>query len=112
MPLKKVKKAVEAKSNAVTPLKKGKKKADEHKSTAKGDKPKSEAEGDSKSMAKAPSFTVERSRNQVMCRTGLGGPGSTEKFVYGKKCKFASEDNATVAAIKWVQAEKKKRGLE
>ena len=50
---------------------------------------------------------AERSQSQVMCRTGLGGPGSTERFVYGKKRKFATEDQATAAAIKWVQAEKK-----
>ena len=87
-----------------TPLKKGKK--------ACPVEPKSEAKGDSASMAKAPSWGAERSRNQIMCRTGLGGPGSTEKFVYGKNCKFASEGQAKAAAIKWVQAEKKKRGLE
>ena len=104
-----MKKAVEAKSKAVTPLKEVKK-AVKPKSAAKGDKPKSEAEGDS--MAKAPSFSVERSRNQIMCRTGLGGPGSTEKFAYGKNCKYASEGQAKAAAIKWVQAEKNKRGLE
>ena len=67
---------------------------------------------DSKSMAKAPSWGVERSRKQIMCRSGLGGPGSTEKIVYGKNCKYASERLARAAAIKWVQAMKKKRGLE
>jgi predicted lysophospholipase L1 biosynthesis ABC-type transport system permease subunit len=71
-----------------------------------------EPKGDSKGMGKAPSLTIERSRNQIMCRTGLGGPGSTEKFAYGKNCKFASEGHAKAAAIKWVQAAKKKRGLE
>ena len=95
----------------VTPLKKGKK-ADEPKSESKGDIVNSEAMVDSKSMAKAPSWGVERSRNRIMCRTGLGGPGSTEKFVYGKNCKYASERLARAAAIQWVQAMKKKRALE
>ena len=69
--------------------------------------PKSEAKGDSASMEKAPSWGAERSRKQIMCRTGLGGPGSTERFAYGKDCKYASEGQAKAAAIKWVQAEKK-----
>jgi hypothetical protein len=73
--------------------------------------PKSEAKGGA-SMEKAPSWGAERSRKQIMCRTGLGGPGSTERFAYGKDCKYASEGQAKAAAIKWVQAEKKKRGLE
>ena len=73
--------------------------------------PKSEAKGGA-SMEKAPSWGAERSRKQIMCRTGLGGPGSTVRFAYGKDCKYASEGQAKAAAIKWVQAEKKKRGLE
>ena len=86
-----------------TPLKKGK--------TDCPVEPTSEAKGGA-SMEKAPSWGAERSRKQIMCRTGLGGPGSTERFAYGKDRKYASEGQAKAAAIKRVQAEKKTRGLE
>ena len=47
---------------------------------------------------------VERSRSQVMARTGLGGPGSTKKFKYGIGKDFADEASAVAAADLWVRA--------
>ena len=47
-------------------------------------------------------FTVERSRSQVMCRTGLGGPGSTHKIKFGAGEMCKSEAEAVSAAKQWV----------
>lgn len=58
-----------------------------------------------------PSFSVERSRSQVMCRTGLGGPGSTVGLQYGKGKKYKKEVDAVAAAKIWLKKELKSQGL-
>lgn len=50
----------------------------------------------------APCYAFERSRNQVMCRTGLGGPGSTFAIKYGKNEKCKTEAAAVAAAKAWL----------
>ena len=65
-----------------------------------------------KDLATKPFFSVERSRDQVMCRTGLGGPGSSLKMPYGKGAKYASEAAAVKVAMVWVEKEKKRQGLK
>ena len=47
-------------------------------------------------------FSVERTRMQVMCRTGLGGAGSSTAFRYGQGEKFSNEAAAVSAAEKWL----------
>ena len=78
--------------------------------TAKN-KGKDKAAHHSDKVGKRPGYTVERSRNQVLCRTGLGGPNSTLKFAYGPKhatCK--TEAAAITLAKKWVADELKRQG--
>ena len=55
---------------------------------------------------KPPYFTVERSRNQLMCRTGLGGPGSSHKIKIE-----GSEAAAVKRAEAWVAEERIRQGL-
>ena len=47
-------------------------------------------------------FGVERSRSQVMCRTGKGGPNSTHKIPYGKDHPCTTEAQAVKLARQWV----------
>ncbi len=57
-----------------------------------------------KAKAKAkPSFAVERSRSQVMCRTGLSGTGQTQALKYGLGQAHSNEKAAIAAARVWVQ---------
>ena len=59
-------------------------------------------------VVKPPSFGVERSRSQVVCRTGRKGPGQTMTIT------FASAGGETAAvnkAKKWLAAERKKRKI-
>ena len=51
----------------------------------------------------AAKYGLERSRNQVMCRTGLGGPGSTLAMKWGSGQQFATEALAVAAAKKWLK---------
>ena len=50
-----------------------------------------------------PWWNVEWSRSQIMCRTGLGGPGSTKAI----KFTTATYEAAVKAADRWVVAAKK-----
>ena len=50
----------------------------------------------------APCYAFERSRNQVMCRTGLGGSGSTFAIKYGNNEKCKTEAAAVDAAKAWL----------
>ena len=59
-----------------------------------------------------PNYAVERSRSQVLCRTGFRGPGQSVKLGYGKGEAFTSEKRAVAAAKKWVAAERAKQGLK
>ena len=51
-------------------------------------------------------YSLERSRNQVLCRTGFKGAGQSKALKYGPGCPFADEVAATQAAREWVTAEK------
>ena len=48
--------------------------------------------------SKKPGLCLERTRSQVMCRSGLGGPGSTKAIKYGPGAPFKSEEDALRAA--------------
>ena len=50
-----------------------------------------------------PTYSVERSRKQVMCRTGLSGPGSTHGIRFGPHEKHKTEAAAIEAARKWLK---------
>ena len=56
---------------------------------------------------KEPTIAWERSRMQVMCRTGQGGPGSSHAVKYEK----GGEDAAWVQAERWLAKERKKQKL-
>ena len=59
-----------------------------------------------------PGFSVERSRHQVLGRTGFRGAGQSTRFIYGGPGKaYASEKAALAAAKKWVANERAKQGL-
>ena len=51
-------------------------------------------------VGKRPFYSVERSRNQVLCRTGLGGPNSTFKFAYGPKHATCKTEAAAMTLAK------------
>lgn len=59
-------------------------------------------------LGKRPFFCVERSRSQVMCRTGAGGAGSTHKIAFGPDTDHADEASAVAAARLWVETLAKK----
>ena len=73
-----------------------------------GPKPNAKSGHEKAKLAK-PSFGVERSRSQVMCRTGIGGPDSTHKIPYGKGLKCKTEEDAVAVARKWVLAQVKRQ---
>ncbi len=56
-----------------------------------------------------PTISWERTRMQIMCRTGSGGAGSSHaiKFTKGKK----AEAEAWAKAEKWLQQERKNHGF-
>ena len=60
---------------------------------------------------KPPSYCVERSRSQVLFRTGLRGSGQSTAIPYGVGQIYADEHAAQAVAREWVILEKKKRGL-
>ena len=74
-------------------------KASPAKPSAKANSAKPAAKKKAKQLA---GFSIERTRTQVMCRTGLGGPGSTTAMKYGKGQKFNNEAAAVAAAENWV----------
>ena len=55
------------------------------------------------STQKKPSFSVERSRSQVLCRTGLAGKGQSYPIKYGCKEQCKNEVAAIKMAKQWVQ---------
>ena len=59
-------------------------------------------------QSKPPSISVERSRSQVLCRTGFMGPGQNHALSFHS---HGGEKNAVKEANKWLAAERKKRGL-
>eukprot|EP00969_Alexandrium_andersonii_P109793 4843529-Alexandrium_andersonii.AAC.1 len=54
------------------------------------------------------SYTIEWSREQVMCRSGLPGPGQNKGFAF-KKC--GGKDGAIAQAERWVKAKNKELKL-
>ena len=55
------------------------------------------------------SYAIERSRSQVMCRTGLRGPGQTKAIKYGPGTPHPTEKSAAKEAKKWVEKAMKDR---
>lgn len=56
-----------------------------------------------------PAYAVEWSRNQVMCRTGMKGPGQSTAIKFSDH--GGSSDKAIAAAKKWVRKQEKKLGI-
>ena len=56
-----------------------------------------------KSAASHPIFKVERTRSQVMCRTGKPGPGQCHSIRFGKGLECATEAAAKAKAEEWVR---------
>ena len=50
-----------------------------------------------------PGFAVERSRSQVMCRTGLRGVGQSHRIGLGEGEAYDSEESAVAVARAWVR---------
>ena len=59
------------------------------------------AEGVAIVMKKALQFSHEKSRSQIMLRTGLKGPGQSFLLEYGKGQRYADEKAAISEAKKW-----------
>ena len=62
--------------------------------------------------AKRPYFALEKQRGQFMCRTGVGGAGSTYKISFGQGKQHRSESAARKAAEHWLHGECALRGFE
>ena len=62
--------------------------------------------------AKRPHFSLEKNRGQFMCRTGVGGPGSTYQISFGAGKQYKSESAALKAAQHWLRDECAGRGFE
>ena len=58
-----------------------------------------------------PVAALERTRMQVMLRSGFKGIGQTKSLGYGPKGKYACEAEAVAAGKAWVQAECRRQGL-
>ena len=58
---------------------------------------------------KNPTISWERTRQQIMCRTGIAGAGQCHAIKYNPKQK-GSDNEAWARAEKWLAAELKKRG--
>ena len=77
------------------------------------------AKGQAKASAAPPSkvrfdlprFRVERTRQQVMCRTGFRGPGESLALQFGEGKRFKSEQAAVKEAKRWLTEERAKQGL-
>ena len=52
-----------------------------------------------------PKYCHERSRNQILCRTGLRGPGQSVALKYGPGMQYRNEAAAIAAAKIWVSKE-------
>ena len=73
------------------------------KTASEGLKP---SRGDAKGK-NPPSYSIERSRQQVQCRTGLVGAGQNHSIPFK-----GNEEKAVAKAKKWLAAEKKRQGLD
>ena len=54
-----------------------------------------------------PSYSVEWSRNQVLCRTGASGPGQSTAFKFSD---YGGSSDRAISAAKWVAKQKGKLG--
>ena len=89
-----------------TPKKKGKKKKKTAaQATPAKVNPKKSRGGGSDSWPAKPCFSIERSRKQVMCRTGKGGPGSSHPIVWSES---GGEKGAIAKAKTWLRDMMKK----
>ena len=91
-----------------TPKKKGKKKKKKKtaaQATPAKVNPKKSRGGGSDSWPAKPCFSIERSRKQVMCRTGKGGPGSSHPIVWSES---GGEKGAIAKAKTWLRDMMKK----
>ena len=57
-----------------------------------------------------PHFGVESTRSQIMCRTGLKGPGQTHAIKFGGTS-GRPKAKALAEAAAWVKAERKRFGI-
>ena len=93
---------------------KGKAKA-KPKAKAKGKvaaKPKAKAAGAPPASAAArPMWSYEWTRSQIMCRTGLKGPGQNHGIRWGPACDCKTSEDAKKRAEAWLKGELKKRKL-
>jgi len=58
-----------------------------------------------------PCMGHEKSRSQVLVRTGFRGKGQTEKFVYGPDQLYTDYIEASKAALEWIKAERLRQDL-
>jgi hypothetical protein len=58
---------------------------------------------DSVKFAK-PSFSVEATRSQVLCRSGYRGVGQSVRLTYGEHGVFKTQNAARACAIKWLKS--------
>ena len=58
-----------------------------------------------------PCMGHEKSRSQVLVRTGFRGKGQTEKFVYGPDQLYKDYIEASKAALEWIKAERLRQDL-
>ena len=65
-----------------------------------------------KSPVKAPFWCIEHSMSQVMCRTGLGGKGSTKALRFGPGKEYSTQEAAMKVGDAWVAQERKRQKLD
>ena len=58
----------------------------------------------------SPHVSNERSRMQILGRTGYRGPGQSVAFQYGPNREYKNEAAAKAASAKWLSAENAKQG--
>jgi len=54
---------------------------------------------------------LERSRNQVLLRSGFKGSGQNKALGYGAAAKYKTEAEALAVGKAWVQAERHRQGV-
>ena len=64
-----------------------------------------------RNKGRGPSFSVERSRSQVLCRSGIDGKGGSIRIPYGMGKECVNEHRALIKAREWLAEERSKFGL-
>ena len=85
-----------------TPCKKLEKLVDKKLVDTPRKKPKKTDSAEKKRFSK-PKFSIEWSRNQIMCRSGLRGPGESQKIRWGSGEECANMKSAQKLANKWLK---------